>query len=219
MGYLSFILLTLIIGLASSGLVNSRIRKYSHVPNSKGITGAQAATEMLAYHGVSGVRVVAGRKGQDHFDPRTNTISLSPSAYASTSVTALATACHEAGHACQYAQGYKPMKVRGAMVPGVQLCSNAWIFVLMIGIFLNLAGLVTLAVILYAAVVLFELVTLPVEFNASNRALAYMGTKQLTVSDQQGSKKVLSACALTYVAAALTSILQLLWILGMSDRD
>ena len=118
------------------------------------------------------------------------------------------------GHACQYAQGYAPMKIRGALVPVVNLASNAWIFLLMLGIFMQITQLTTLAIVMYAAVVIFQLVTLPVEFNASQRAMAYMNTTGLPQAEQTGSFNVLRACALTYVAAALTSILQLLWLLG-----
>ena len=106
------------------------------------------------------------------------------------------------------------MKIRGALVPVVNLASNAWIFLLMMGIFLNIAGLTTAAIVMYAAVVIFQLVTLPVEFNASQRAMAYMNTTGLPQAEQAGSFNVLRACALTYGAAALTSILQLLWLLG-----
>ncbi len=114
--------------------------------------------------------------------------------------------------------GYAPMKVRGAIVPVANMASNAWIFLLMIGIFMNMAGLITAAIIMYAAVVLFQLVTLPVEFNASRRAMAYMGTVGLPAAEQKGAFDVLRACAFTYLAAALTSILQLLWLLGQ-NRD
>ncbi len=169
---------------------------------------------MLMYYGIGDVEVHRGGPGQDFFDPRTNSVTLSPDAYAGRSITATATACHEVGHACQYAQGYAPMKIRGALVPVVNLASNAWIFLLMMGIFLNIAGLTTAAIVMYAAVVIFQLVTLPVEFNASQRAMAYMNTTGLPQAEQAGSFNVLRACALTYVAAALTSILQLLWLLG-----
>ncbi len=216
--YALLVVVTLIIGLAAQGYVNSRLKKYSNVPNASRLTGAQTASGMLAYYGITNVEIRRGGPGQDFFDPRSNSVTLSPEAYDSTSVTATATACHEVGHACQYAFGYTPMKVRGAIVPVANVASNAWIFLLMIGIFMNLAGLVNLAIIMYAAVVLFQLVTLPVEFNASQRAMAYMGSIGLPAAEQKGAFDVLRACAFTYVAAALTSILQLLWLLGQS-RD
>ena len=133
-----------------------------------------------------------------------------------TDFTATATACHEVGHAYQYAQGYAPMKIRGALVPVVNLASNAWIFLLLLGVFLQMAQLTMLAIVMYAAVVVFQLVTLPVEFDASRRAMVYMGSTGLPQSEQAGSFSVLRACALTYVAAALTSILQLLWLLNQN---
>ncbi len=216
--YLLLIAATLIIGLAASAYVNSRLKKYSHVPNSLGVTGAQVAQRMLDYYDIGTVSIHRGGEGQDFFDPRSNSVTLSPEAFDGRSITALATACHEVGHACQYAQDYTPMKVRGAIVPAVNLASNAWIFLLMLGIFMNIAGLTTLAIIMYAVVVLFQLVTLPVEFNASRRAMVYMDTIGLPQAEQRGSFDVLRACAFTYVAAALTSILQLLWLLGQ-QRD
>ena len=212
--YLLLIVVTLAIGGFATWYVNSQLRKYTKVPISTGLTGAEAARRMLQYHGVTGVEIRRGGPGQDFFDPRTNSVTLGPDSYDQRTITATATACHEVGHACQYAQGYAPMKIRGAIVPVVNLASNAWIFLLMLGILMNMGGLTTLAIIMYAVVVAFQLVTLPVEFNASRRAMAYMGSTGLPQSEQTGSWNVLRACALTYVAAALTSILQLLWLLG-----
>ena len=213
-GYLLLIVATLAIGGLATWYVNSQLKKYTKVPISNGLTGAEVARRMLMYYGVTDVAVHRGGPGQDFFDPRTNSVTLSPDAFEGRSITATATACHEVGHACQYAQNYAPMKIRGALVPVVNLASNAWIFLLMLGILMNIVGLTTLAIIMYAAVVIFQLVTLPVEFNASKRAMVYMDTIALPQSEQSGAFSVLRACALTYVAAALTSILQLLWLLG-----
>lgn len=218
LGYLTLVVVTLIIGMGATALVNHQLKKYRHVPSSLNRSGAQMAQYMLAANGVSGVSLRQGGHDQDHFDPRDNSITLDPEAYHGSSITALATACHEAGHACQFAEGYAPMKIRGALVPAVNLASNAWIFILLIGILLSSAGLIQLAVIVYAVVVLFQLVTLPVEFNASRRGLAYLSNTGMPAAELAGASKVLTACALTYVAAALTSILQLLWLLGQS-RD
>ncbi|MEG0303428.1 zinc metallopeptidase [Gordonibacter sp.] len=215
-GYLLLIVVTLAIGGLATWYVNSQLKKYTKVPISNGLTGAEAAQRMLMYYGVTEVAVHRGGPGQDFFDPRTNSVTLSPDAFEGRSITATATACHEVGHACQYAQNYAPMKIRGALVPVVNLASNAWIFLLMLGIFMNIAGLTTLAIVMYAAVVIFQLVTLPVEFNASKRAMVYMDTVALPQSEQGGAFSVLRACAFTYVAAALTSILQLLWLLGQN---
>ncbi len=214
MSYMTFIILTLAIGGIATWRVNSALKKYSKVSSSRGVTGAEMAHMMLSAHGVPGVRVYCGAEGHDHFDPRSNSISLSPSVYNGRSITAVATACHEVGHACQFAQGYVPMKIRGALVPAVNLASNAWIFLLMIGIFLYINEFITLAIVMYAAVVLFQLVTLPVEFDASKRAMNYLSYSGGAQAELSGSSKVLRACAFTYVAAALTSILQLLWLLG-----
>ena len=218
MGYFALVIVSLAIGGGVSAYVKHMLNKYKSVRISSGMSGYQYAQRMLAANGLYNVQIRLGGPDQDHFDPRTNTIALSPDAYYGTSVTAAATACHEVGHACQHAYGYTPMKIRSAIVPAVNICSNAWIFVLIIGIVLNMIELALVAVILYAAVVVFQLVTLPVEFNASARGLAYLRTQPLMVQETDGSSKVLRACALTYVAAALISVLQLLWILGQA-RD
>lgn len=213
-GYLLLILVTLAIGGCATWYVNSQLKKYTRVPISNGLTGAEAARRMLAYYGITNVPVHRGGPGQDFFDPRTNSVTLSPEAFEGRSITATATACHEVGHACQYAENYAPMRIRGAIVPAVNLASNAWVFLLMMGIVLNIAGLTTVAIIMYAVVVIFQLVTLPVEFNASQRAMTYMNSIALPQAEQGGAFSVLRACAFTYVAAALTSILQLLWLLA-----
>jgi len=218
MSYFMLIILTLAIGMIASGWVKSQMNKNNHVRISNGMTGAQAAREMLLYYGITNVEVLPGNHGEDFFDPRTNSIKLSPQSYNAVSITATATACHEVGHACQFAQNYKPLQIRTSLVPAVNLCSNAWFIIFFAGIFLNLAGLKMLAIVMYAAVVIFALVTLPVEFNASRRAITYMESIGLPQSDTGASSKVLSACAFTYVAAALTSLLQLLWLLGQNDN-
>ena len=217
-GYLLLIVVTLAIGGLATWYVNSQLKKYTRVPISNGLTGAEAARRMLRYYGIGDVEVRRGGPGQDFFDPRTNSVTLSPDAFDGRSITATATACHEVGHACQYAENYAPMRIRGAIVPVVNLASNAWIFLLMAGIVLNIAGLTTAAIIMYAVVVLFQLVTLPVEFNASQRAMAYMGQIGLPAQERKGAFDVLRACAFTYLAAALTSILQLLWLLGQRQE-
>ena len=141
MSYLSLIVVTMVIGMGASWYVNRQINKYLHVPASTRVTGAQMAEMMLAANGVHGVQVYRGGPQQDHFDPRNNSITLDPDAFGGTSITAIATACHEAGHAIQFAQGYAPMKIRGALVPAVNFASNAWVFLLMFGIFMQLSGL------------------------------------------------------------------------------
>ena len=217
MSYLGLIIITLAIGMFATWSCQHNLKKYSNVPTESGITGAQAAQQMLSYYGITGVPVHQGAEGQDFFDPRSNSVTLSRSAYYGRSITALATACHEVGHACQYAQDYTPMKIRGALVPAVNLASNAWMILFFAGILMNIAGLVDIAILLYALAVLFHLVTLPVEFNASRRALTYMETIGINSAEVSGSWKVLRACALTYGAAALTSILQLIYLLGVRE--
>lgn len=217
--YLLLIIVTIALGLGAQAYVNHQLKKFAQVPNSTYMTGAQVATGMLAYYGVQGVQVQMGGPGQNFFDPRSNSITLDPETFNTASITSTATACHEVGHACQYAENYMPMKVRSAMVPVVNIASNAWIFILLIGIFLNLAGFVELAIILYACAVLFEVVTLPVEFNASKRALQYMQTTGLPTGEVAGSASVLRACAFTYVAAALASFLQLVYLLLASRQE
>ena len=218
MSYLTLVILTLVIGMGAQWLVNSRLKKYQRVPVSNMMTGAEAARQMLAYYGIQGVHVGRGAEGQDFFDPRNNSITLDPEAYNGTSITAIATACHEAGHACQFAQGYTPMTVRGALVPAVNLASNAWVFLLVIGIVLQLEGLQALAIAMYAVVLVFQLVTLPVEFNASHRAMDYLSGVGVVSAERKGAFNVLRACALTYVAAALISVLQLLWLLSQREE-
>lgn len=215
MSYWFLIIVTLAIGMGASGYVKSQLTKYSKVRSSSGLTGAEAAERMLRANGVVGVQVKRGNEGQDHFDPRTNSIALSPSVYDQSTVTAYATACHEVGHATQFAQGYAPLKWRTALWPLASVASNLWMFVLLAGIFLYMNQLIDVAIVMYAAVVLFQIVTLPVEFNASHRAMDYMKSIGMPEGEVAGSFSVLRACALTYVAAALASLLQLVYLLGM----
>lgn len=218
MTYLLLILVTFAIGFGAQGYVNHQLNKYSHVPNTSQMTGRDVAVGMLNYYGIQGVEVRMGREGRDFFNPKDNSITLGPDSYNGRSITATATACHEVGHACQFAQDYKPMKVRSALVPVVNLASNTWIFILLAGIILNVIGLVDVAIALYAVAVLFQIVTLPVEFDASRRALAYMQSTGIPGGEQAGAASVLRACAFTYLAAALISILQLLYLLSARDN-
>jgi hypothetical protein len=146
----------------------------------------------------------------DHYDPRQKSVHLSEPVYGGRAVASTAIAAHEVGHAIQHAKAYAPFRLRSAMWPAVAFASNAWIFLLMIGAFAQLFGLVTFAIILYAVVVLFQLVTLPVEFDASRRALGQLNDMGLvTAGESQGARKVLTAAAMTYVAAALAALTQL----------
>lgn len=217
--YLALVVVTLVIGLGAQWFVRHQLKRYSGVPSVTQATGAQVAMGMLNYYGLSHVQVRPGGHDEDFFDPRTNSITLDPEVFYGNSVTATATACHEVGHACQYAQGYAPMKFRSALVPAVNFVSNVWIFVLLFGVMLNMLGLVQLAIAFYAVAVLFQVVTLPVEFNASHRAMGYLQAVGLPAQERSGAQSVLTACALTYVAAALVSVLQLLYLLAVNRDD
>jgi uncharacterized protein len=204
---------SLVVGGIVSASVSSKMKKYSLVQVSTGLTGREMAQRMLNDNGVFDVAITAGVEGADHFDPRTNTISLSPSNYNRQSLTAAATACHEAGHALQFAQSYAPLKVRSSLVPLVNLCSNLWPIVFIIGIFLQMVNLTYAAIAVYAITLIFQVVTLPVEFNASKRGLEYLKGIGLGGNELAKSKSLLSSCAMTYVVAALASALQLLLLL------
>ena len=220
--YIVFILPCLIIALIASANVKSTFNKYSRIPNSRRMTGAQAAHALLSANGVTGVTItrVSGSL-TDHFDPRSNTIRLSETVYDSASVAAVGVACHEAGHACQHAQGYFPNKLRSAILPAANIGSRfSWILII-IGMILPVQFnfVITIGIVLFSASVLFTLVTLPVEFNASSRALnTIKGTNMLNQEEYEGAKKVLTAAAMTYVAAAATSIAQLLRLLLIFSR-
>lgn len=218
LGYLSVLLITLILGLGSQAWIKRTYAKWSQVEVSSGVTGAEAARRMLDDNGLYGVGIdmISGQLS-DNFDPRTNTLHLSRDVYSGRTVAATAIACHEAGHAIQHATDYGPIKVRSAILPIASLASNVWIFLLLIGFFLNMIGLVWAAIIMYACVVLFQLVTLPVEFDASNRALrSISATLPLSHEQNDGAAAVLRAAAFTYVAAALASLLQLLYFVGLA---
>lgn len=220
--YFIFMIPSLILSLYCSAKVNSTFNKYSKVANKRGITGAQAAQQVLTANGVTGVRIepVSG-KLTDHFDPRTNTIRLSEAVYNNTSVAAVGVAAHEAGHAVQHAQDYMPNKIRSAIVPVANIGSKlSWVLIF-IGFLLPVQYnfVITLGIIFFSLSVLFTLVTLPVEFNASKRALATIkGTNLLYDDEYTGAKKTLSAAAMTYVAAAATAIAQLLRLVLLANR-
>lgn len=212
--YLLIMLPCFILSLICSASVKSNFSKYSKVNNSRGMTGAQAAQQVLNAHGVTGVRIepVSGNL-TDHFDPRTNVIRLSESVYNARTVSAVGVACHEAGHAVQHAEGYVPNKIRSAIVPVANIGSRLSWIVLVIGMLLPVQFnfVITIGIVLFSASVVFTLITLPVEFNASSRALQTIkSTGMLNESEYAGAKKVLSAAAMTYVASAATSIMQLL---------
>ncbi len=211
--YLGIALFSLVIILVAQGMVKSRYSKYSKISNMRGITGADAARTVLESNGVYGVRIeeVSGTL-TDHYDPRTNTIRLSSDVYRSKSIAAVGIAAHEAGHAVQYAKNYAPIKVRAAIVPLARFGPMFGVILILIGFMLNSMNLALAGVLLYAAVFVFQFVTLPVEFNASRRALtAIRETNLLYEQEYDGARKTLTAAALTYVAAMLQSLLTLLY--------
>lgn len=220
--YILLMLPCLILSLICSANVKSTFSKYSKIQNSSRMTGAQAAEALLRANGVTGVRIerVSGSL-TDHFDPRSNTIRLSDSVYSTTSVAAVGVACHEAGHACQHAEGYVPNKIRSAILPVANFGSRfSWILII-IGMLLPTGYdvFITLGIVLFSASVLFILITLPVEFNASARALSTIKSSNLLLPDEyKGAKRTLQAAAMTYVASAATAVLQLLRLILIANR-
>lgn len=213
--YFAIMILTLVIGGGAQLYVSVQLKKYSHVQSTLGLTGAEMARKMGYDKGIAHVGVNQGGPNQDFFDPRVNAVTLGTEAYGQRTITAVATAAHEMGHAEQYAQGYAFMKFRSALVPVVNFCSNAWIVIFMLGLFAGAMGpsLMKIGILMFAAVLLFQLVTLPVEFDASRRGLAYLRSTGMGEAELNGAYSVLRACALTYVAAALTALLQLLYMI------
>ncbi|HIZ93624.1 MULTISPECIES: zinc metallopeptidase [unclassified Flavonifractor] len=211
----------MLIALLAQINVSSTFNRYSRIASRRGLTGAQAAEEVLKAHGVYGVRItrVSG-KLTDHYDPRTNTIRLSDAVYGSTSIASVGVAAHEAGHAVQYAQEYGPIKLRGAIIPVCNFSSQISILLIILGFVLYSRPLFAVGVVLFAVAAFFQVVTLPVEFNASRRAIqSLQDTHMLDDQELRGAKKVLGAAAMTYVAALLVSIAQLLrYILAFNSR-
>lgn len=223
-GY-GLVLLGLVICLLASWNVNSTFRRYNKIHSSRGLTGAQAARQILDGNGLYqvGIEHVSGEL-TDHYDPRTNVIRLSDATYDSTSVASIGVAAHECGHAVQYAQQYVPMKIRSAIIPVTQLGSKLWYLVFILGLILSASSglgdlgyvLQNLGIMLFSLIVLFQLITLPVEFNASRRAMNTLESRLiLTNEEAKGARRVLAAAALTYVASLLNSILQLLRLLAI----
>lgn len=211
------VLAGVIISLLASAKVKSTFAKYSKVRNMRGITGAEAAERVLQSAGIYDVRIehVSGNLS-DHYDPRSKVLRLSDAVYAQESVAAVGVACHECGHAIQHARGYAPLHLRSVLVPIANFGSMiAWPLILIGLLFTSESSMlfISLGILAFSAAVLFQLITLPVEFNASKRAIGMIEqTGLLDENEIQGTKKVLSAAALTYVASAAASVLQLLRI-------
>lgn len=217
------VLIGALICIIASGRVNSVFNRYSQVCSHSGMTGREAAEKILRANGIHDVTVqhISGNL-TDHYDPRNKTLSLSDATYQSASVAAIGVAAHECGHAVQHHVGYAPLKIRGALVPVANFGSMAAWPLIIIGLFINgnmSLMLINLGILLFSAAVLFQLVTLPVEFNASRRAVKVLeNTGMLYPEEVDATKKVLGAAALTYVASAASMILQLLRLLLISGR-
>ena len=215
------IALCMILGIVLQGILRMVFRRYEKTPSHCGMTGAQLAARMLEDAGVYDVAVgrSQGTALSDHYDPRNKALRLSQEVHDSTGVSALAVAAHEAGHAMQHALQYAPLNLRNAVLPVMQFASQfAWVLFLA-GTFFSLTGLIYAGIVCFAITIVFQLITLPVEFNASSRALAALKAGgYLQSGELPGARKVLSAAAMTYVVAALMSILQLARFLGLARR-
>lgn len=222
--YIVFVIPAIILAFYAQTKVSTTFNKFSKVGNRRGYTASDVARKILDRNGLHNVRIErVGGNLTDHFDPKTNVVRLSDSTFSSTSVAAIGVAAHEVGHAVQHAEQYVPIKLRNSIVPVVQISSYlAWPLVL-IGIIVGSQSLADFGVILFTAVVAFQLVTLPVEFNASSRAIKTLDEQLILDEDEvKSAKKVLSAAAMTYVAAAAVAIgnlLRLLVLTGRGNRD
>ena len=200
--------------------VSSTTSRYLKVRSQRGFTGEQTARKILDINGLYDVRIEMVRGHlSDHYDPRSKVLRLSQDIYYGTSITSIAVAAHECGHAIQHAKGYAPLNLRSSLVPVVNFASNMSWFLIALGFFMG-GPLLKIGILLFSASVIFQLVTLPVEFNASNRAMVQLAdTGILEGKELSQGRRVLTAAALTYVAAALTSVLQLLRLLAIANRD
>ncbi|MBR2283136.1 MAG: zinc metallopeptidase [Ruminococcus sp.] len=216
------LLIIILLPLLAQLNVTATFKKYSKVANSRGLTGEQVARRILDANGLYSTRIehISGNL-TDHYDPTENVVRLSDSVYDKTSVAALGVAAHECGHVCQHAESYTPIVIRSKIVPAVNICSRFWYFVFLIGVlvFQAFPALVYIGIIMFAAVVVFQLVTLPTELNASSRALQTLENDSILESSEiPAARKVLTAAAMTYIVGLVTSILQLLRLLRMVNR-
>lgn len=219
--YWIFVLAMIALPLIAQWNVTSTFKKYSKVANSRGITADQVARNILDANGIYDVSIehISGNL-TDHYDPTAKVVRLSDTVYGSTSVAAIGVAAHECGHVCQHATEYTPIKIRSAIVPATNICAKLWSLVFVIGIFIAKASgsllVCYIGLALFCAVILFQLVTLPTELNASRRALKTLETEGILESTEiPSARKVLTAAAFTYVTALVTSILQLLYYLSI----
>ena len=218
--YWGILFIAIILGVATQAWVNGAFRQYSKVPLATGQSGAEVARAMLDSNGLTDVRIerIAGRLS-DHYDPRVRVLRLSPDVHDGRTVAAAGVAAHEAGHAVQHARAFAFAKLRQALVPAASIGSQMAFPLIFAGFFLRFAGLITIGIVAFAAAVLFQIVTLPVEFDASRRALvALEGGGSLPAEQVAGARKVLGAAAMTYLAATLIAVMQLLYFIGLSRR-
>ncbi len=218
--YLILVLPALLIAMFAQFKVQSTFKKYASVMSRRGKTAAEITRQILNDNGLHHISIErVGGQLTDHFDPRTNVICLSDSVHDSTSVASIGVAAHEAGHAVQHAVGYVPIRLRNAVLPVANLGSRLALPIILVGLLMSFQPLVSAGILLFSALVLFQLVTLPVEFNASRRAISTLRANHtLDETELAGSKKVLTAAAMTYVASALVSAMQLLRLVLLSKR-
>jgi Zn-dependent membrane protease YugP len=222
--YFAFLIPPLLIGLGVQWWLKKTFAEQARVAVSHGMTGAQVARAILDANGLNEVPVHVSPGGplSDHYDPRKRSVHLSQPVFDEVSISATAVGAHEVGHAIQHKEAYSFFRFRSALFPAVAFSSSIWMWLLIIGFLLNAAGLVLVAIILYSVAVLFQIVTLPVEFDASRRAAVQLGNLGLTTTQETGGvKKVLNAAALTYVAGALAALTQLLYfvLLYLGNRE
>ena len=219
----TIMIVVMVLSFVVQQMLQSRFSKYSKVPVANGMSGAEVAQKMLHDHGIYDVKVVPARGMlTDHYNPQTKTVALSEGVYASRSVAAAAVAAHECGHAVQHAIGYAPLKMRSALVPVVNFASSIVQWVLLLGVIMinTFPGLLWFGIILFASTTLFSFITLPVEVNASSRAVSWLGRSGIT--DSQTAPMAVDAlkwAAYTYVVAALGSLATLLYYIGLARRD
>ncbi len=219
-GYIMFVLPALILTFWAQFNVSSTYAKYGKVHSRRGMTAEQVARMILDRNGLYHVQLGRVRGNlTDHFNPKTNIVNLSDTTCTSTSVAAIGVAAHEVGHAIQHATGYAPIKIRNSIVPVVNIASQAAIPLFLFGLFFNSGFMMDIGIWFFSAAVLFQIITLPVEFNASRRAIAILESDYILEDEEvRGAKKVLGAAAMTYVAAAAMSLAQLLRLLSMRGR-
>lgn len=221
MTYIIFVLPALLLAMWAQAKVSSTFQRYSKILCHKGLTGYDAARKILDDHGLHHIKIehISGSL-TDHYDPKANVIRLSDSVHSKNSIGAVGVAAHEAGHAVQHSEQYLPIKIRNAVIPAANIGSYAAFPLALIGILFSSEWLINAGIILFSAVVFFQLVTLPVEFNASSRAVKVLDdTELLEKQEIRGVKKVLSAAAMTYVAAAATAIMNLVRLLVLTKRN